>query len=97
MPGGPVGGAVPGPGVPSEAVVFRPQRRPSPLDDAVRARLRRLSLSAGPDPVGRLVPGHHLADASDAAVGSADHGVSREEFEEIIFHPHAFDRSRSTG
>ena len=27
----------------------------------------------------------------------ADHGVSREEFEEIIFHPHAFDRSRSTG
>jgi hypothetical protein len=44
------------------------------LDDAVRARLRGLSLSAVPDPVGRLVPGHHIADASDTAVGVADHG-----------------------
>ena len=44
------------------------------LDDAAGPRLRGLSLSAWPDPVGGLVPGHHIADASDAAVGVADHG-----------------------
>jgi len=44
------------------------------LDDAVGSRLRGFSLPAGPDPVGGLVPGHHVADAGDAAVGVADHG-----------------------
>ena len=42
------------------------------LDDAAGPRLRGLSLSA--DPVGGLVSGQHIADASDAAVGVADHG-----------------------
>ena len=44
------------------------------LDDAVGSRLRGLSLPAGPDPGGGLVPGHHVADAGDAAVGVTDHG-----------------------
>ena len=48
-----------------------------------------------------MVPLRILWDLEDDPDGNvqhlADHGVSREEFEEIIFHPHAFDRSRSTG
>ena len=46
------------------------------LDDAVCRRLRGLSAAAGPDPVGRLAPGYHVTDATDAAVGAADHGES---------------------
>ena len=46
------------------------------LDDAAGPRLRGLSLSAWPDPVGGLVPGHHVTDATDAAVGAAGHGQS---------------------
>jgi len=48
------------------------------LDDAARPRLVRLSLPAWSDPGGRpdgdLVPGHHVADAGDPAVGVANHG-----------------------
>ena len=46
------------------------------LDDAAGPRLRGLSLPAWPDPGGRLVPGHHVANTSDAAIGVADHGES---------------------
>jgi len=48
------------------------------LDDAARPRLRGFSLPAGPDPVGGpdgdLMPGHHVADAGDPAVGVTNHG-----------------------
>jgi len=42
-----------------------------------------------------------LWDLEDDPAGNvqhiADHGVSREEVEEVVFHPHSLDRSRSTG
>ena len=64
------------------------------LDDAAGPRLRGLSLSAWPDPVGGLVPRHHVTDATDAAACVADHGeplerkgwprtVSQEMFERL--------------
>ena len=44
------------------------------FDDAVGYGLRGFSLPAGLDPVGRLMPGHHVADAGDPAVGVTNHG-----------------------
>jgi len=44
------------------------------LDDAIGSRPRGLPPTTPPDPGCRLVPGHHVADAGDAAVGVADHG-----------------------
>jgi uncharacterized DUF497 family protein len=42
-----------------------------------------------------------LWDLDDDPAGNvqhiADHGVSRDEFEEVLSHPHVLDRSRSTG
>ena len=48
------------------------------FDDAVGSRPRGLPAATPPDPVGGLVPGHHVADAGDAAVGVADQGQSLE-------------------
>jgi hypothetical protein len=44
------------------------------FDRAVGARPRGLPPAPRADPVGRLVPWQHLADATDAAVFAADHG-----------------------
>jgi ketol-acid reductoisomerase len=48
------------------------------FDDAVGPRPRGLAAAAGPDPVGGLVPGQHVADAGDPAVLAADHKESLE-------------------
>jgi hypothetical protein len=48
------------------------------LDDAIGSRPRGLPPATPPDPVGGFVPGQHVADADDAAVGVADHGQSLE-------------------
>ncbi len=45
------------------------------LDDANGPRPRGLPPATPPDPVGRLVPRHHVADAGDPAAGVADHGT----------------------
>ena len=42
------------------------------FDDASGSRPR--GLAAAADPVGRFVPGQHVADAGDPAVCTADHG-----------------------
>ena len=44
------------------------------LDDAVGVRPRGLTTAAGPDPVGGLVSGQHVANAGDPDVWAADHG-----------------------
>jgi len=44
------------------------------FDDAVIARPRRLPPAPRADPVGRLVSGQHVADATDAAIFTAPHG-----------------------
>jgi len=44
------------------------------LDDAVGSRPRELPRATRADPVGRLVPGQDVTDATDAAVWAADHG-----------------------
>ncbi len=44
------------------------------FDDDARSRSRGLSLAAQTDPVGRLVPRQHIADASDAAVFTTPDG-----------------------
>ena len=44
------------------------------FDDAIGSRPRGLAAAAWPDPGDRLTPRHHVADASDAAVGVANHG-----------------------
>ena len=43
-------------------------------DDAVGPRACGLPPAPRADPVGRLVPWQHVADATDAAVFAADHG-----------------------
>ena len=43
------------------------------FDDAVGARPRGLSPAPRADPVGRLVSGEHVADASDPAIFTAPH------------------------
>ena len=62
----------------SQGLAGPPHRHPAgkrrELDDAAGPRLRRLSLPPRADPVGRLVSREHVADASDATVGVADHG-----------------------
>jgi len=44
------------------------------FDDAVGYGLRGFTLPAWSDPGGRLMPGHHVADAGDPAVGVTNHG-----------------------
>lgn len=48
-----------------------------------------------------MVPLRILWDLDDDPDGNvqhiAEHGVSREEFEQVVLHPHTLDRSRSTG
>ena len=44
------------------------------LDDAVGVRPCGLTTAAGPDPVGGLVSGQHVANAGDPDVWAADHG-----------------------
>jgi len=44
------------------------------LDDAVGSRPRGLPAATPPDPVGGFVPGQHVADADDLAVGVAGDG-----------------------
>jgi hypothetical protein len=46
------------------------------FDDASGSRSRGLPPATPPDPVGRLVSGQHVTDASDPAVGAANHGES---------------------
>jgi len=62
----------------SRGLARPPDRHPADkrreFDDAIGSRPGGLAVAAGPNPVGRLVPGHHVADAGDAAVGVADHG-----------------------
>jgi len=45
------------------------------LDDAIGPWPGGLAAAAGPDPVGGLVSGEHVADAGDAAVFAAAHGA----------------------
>ena len=51
--------------------------------DAIGSRPRGLSAAAGPDPVGGLVPRHHVTDATDAAVFVADHGEPTSEMVDV--------------
>ena len=44
------------------------------IDDAIGTRPRGRAAATGSDPVGRLVSGEHVTDATDAAVWAADHG-----------------------
>ncbi len=44
------------------------------FDDAVGPRPRGLAAATGSDPVGGLMPGQHVADATDAAIFTAPHG-----------------------
>jgi hypothetical protein len=44
------------------------------FDDAGGPRPRGRAAAAGPDPVGGLVPGQHVADAGDPAASTADQG-----------------------
>ena len=46
------------------------------LDDAVGSRPRGLPPTTPPDPVGCLVSGQHVTDATDAAVWPADHAAA---------------------